>query len=347
MKIGLAFDLRANQPPLDGSKPDDWYEEFDSAETIAAIRRVLESLGHTVMELGNGRGLVEKLLQTPPDLVFNLAEGEGTSRSREARVPAVCEMLNIPYIGSDPLTLGAALDKEVARNLVEGQEVLVPEGITLMFPEREYDGDYAEFPPLLEESGLSLPLIAKPAWEGSSKGIRKSSLIRTPEEFGPTVVALWKQYSQPVMVEEFIAGDEITVGLIGNNPPRVLGTMRIVPKEPTEEFIYSVEVKRDYLNQVNYESPANLPPDEIEAIEYAATVAYETLGCKDFARLDFRLRDGLPYFIEANPLPGLNPVTSDLVLLSKGYGIEFNELIQGILEAGITRLLNEGIHIPE
>src|SRR5438552_3182461 len=100
--------------------------------------------------------------------------------------------------------------------------------------------------PTLAESGLTLPVIAKPTFEGSSKGIRNKCLIERPEDFGPTVVGLWKHYRQPIMVEEFIAGDELTVGVIGNDPPEILGIMRVVPRRPSERFIYSLEVKRDY-----------------------------------------------------------------------------------------------------
>src|SRR3954454_5836447 len=128
MHIGIAFDLKPDAPATP-DLPDDWAEEFDSPVTVHAIAAALQARGHTVTELGDGRGLVEKLLANPPDLVFNIAEGEGVGRSREARVPAVCEMLGIPYTGSDPLTLSAALDKDVARRLVAAAGVPVPAGL--------------------------------------------------------------------------------------------------------------------------------------------------------------------------------------------------------------------------
>src|SRR5439155_23444597 len=176
MRIGLAFDLKPDAP-LPAGAPDDLHEEFDSPVTVRAIAAALRGLGHHVRELGSGRPFLEAVLRDPPELVFNFAEGTGVSRSREARVPAVCEMLGIPYTGSDPLALAVALDKDMTRRVVAAAGVTVPKGIALTFPHEPYDGEHAEFPALLAESGLPLPVIAKPTCEGSSKGIRNKCLI--------------------------------------------------------------------------------------------------------------------------------------------------------------------------
>src|SRR5262245_21794324 len=266
MRIGIACTLKPDGP-LPADAPDDANEEFDSPATVKAIGDVFRSLGHTVSVLGDGRPLIESLLKSPPDLVFNFAEGSGISRSREARVPAVCEMLGVPYSGSDPLALAVALDKDMTRRVVESLGVTVPKGITLIPPDVEYDGDCAEFPPILEEAGLTLPVIAKPTCEGSSKGIRNGCVVRTAVEFGPVVVELWKNYRQPVLVEEFIVGDEVTIGIVGNDPAESIGIMRMIPKTKTEHFVYSLEVKREWHDKVEYEAPAKLPPDVTRAIE--------------------------------------------------------------------------------
>ena len=335
MKIGIAFDLRPDITPANA--PDDWAEEFDSPATIAAIADAMRAAGHTPVELGNCRRLIEALLADPPDLVFNIAEGTGASRSREARVPAVCETLGVPYTGSDPLTLSVALDKSVARRLVAEAGVTVPEGFVLPAPPTPYDGDHAEFLPLLAESGLTLPVIVKPVWEGSSKGIRDRCLIERTADFGPAVVGLWTDYGQPVLVEEFIAGDEVTVGVLGNDPPQILGMMRIRPKTENPTFVYSLEVKRDYERQVEYECPAALSRDVSAALTDAALTVWDALGCRDLARLDFRVRDGVPYFLEINPLPGLDPVTGDLVILAAGMGVAYPDLIRAIVDAALSR----------
>jgi D-alanine-D-alanine ligase len=336
MHIGIAFTLKPDSPPPQGS-PDDLHEEFDSPATVKAIADVFRSLGHTVSELGDGRPLIEALLRKPLDLVFNFAEGTGISRSREARVPALCEMLEVPYTGSDPLALALALDKEMTRRVVESLGVTIPKGITLAPPAEDYDGDFAEFPAILSEAQLPLPVIAKPTCEGSSKGIRNRCLIRTADEFGPTVVELWRSYRQPVLVEEFIAGDEVTVGIVGNDPPESLGIMRVIPRKNNEHFVYSLEVKRNWEENVSYEAPARLTREVSNHLEADALAVFAGLGCRDLARADFRIRDGIPYFLEINPLPGLNPESGDIVFLAYRMGFTYPQLIEKILDAAIKR----------
>ena len=336
MKIGIAFDLKPKSPPPPGA-PDDLHEEFDSPTTIRAIADVIRGMGHTPIELGDGAELLRKLLDDPPDLVFNLAEGTGVSRNREARVPAVCEMLGIPHTGSDVLTLALCLDKDMCRRVVQDADVRIPDGVLITFQDAEYDGDYSEFPGMVTETGMKVPLIAKPVCEGSSKGIRSKCLIQRLEDVGPTVVSLWKDYKQGVLLEEFIPGEEVTVGILGNDPPRVLGSRQVIPLRDTDKFVYSIELKRDWENQIAYATPPRLPPDQIRAVEEAALTAYEVLGIKDIARIDFRFKDGVPYFLEANPLPGLAPGWSDLVLLADDAGSSHADLIRTVITEAMTR----------
>lgn len=336
MHIGIAFNLKPAEP-LPAGAPDDLYEEFDAPVTINAIADVLKSMGHEVSLLGDGKSFLEGMLKSQPDFVFNFAEGTGIGRSREARVPAVCEMLDVPYTGSDPLALAVALDKDLTRRLAELAGVTVPKGIVLNLPPT-YDGVYAEFPAILTESGLTLPVIAKPTFEGSSKGVRNRCLITNAAEFGPTVMKLARDYHQPVLVEDFIAGEEVTVGLVGNNPPQVLGVMKITPKSATEHFIYSLEVKREFRTQVDYECPAQLPQSVTNAVVNSAMTVFDAIGCRDVARLDFRIRDGIPYFIEINPLPGLNPESSDLVIMANLLKVSHRQLVTMIMEAAFARM---------
>ncbi len=336
MNIGIAFDLKPVEPLPPGA-PDDLHEEFDAPVTIRAIADVLRGMGHTVRELGDGKPLLQALLTDPPDFVFNFAEGIGTGRSREARVPAVCEMLGIPYTGSDPLAQAVALDKDMTRRLAIDAGLTVPLGITLRLPAETYDGDFAEFPPILAEAGMTLPVIAKPVFEGSSKGIRNRCLIEKLEDLGPTIAYLWTNYHQAVLVEEFIAGDEVTVGIIGNDPPEIFGVMTIRPKAPVENFVYSLEVKREYRKLIDYECPAKLPIDTIREIEASALAIFDALGCRDVARVDFRMKDGQPVFLEINPLPGLNPESSDLVIMADLLKISHGELVAKIFAAAVTR----------
>ena len=332
MRIGIAFDLAPVAGAGVGDGPDDRFEEFDKPETIEALAGVLRGEGHEVALLGDGPDLLRAVLDDPPDFVWNLAEGQGVGRSREARVPAVLEMLGIPYSGSDPLTLAATLDKDVARRLVAGL-VPVPKGLVLA-PETSRTAAEARVVAL----GVS-PLILKPACEGSSKGIRPDGLADSPAEAASVFDRLARDYRQPILVEEFIVGDEVTVGLIGNGPAaEVLGTMRVVPREPTDRFVYGIDVKRDWKRRVDYEAPARIGEAASKRLIDAALTVYQSLGCRDLARIDFRVREDVPFFLEANPLPGLAPVTSDLVILAEGHGLDHAALIRRVLAVALDRV---------
>ena len=329
MRIGITYDLKA-ETPAGADLPDDFQEEFDSPVTIEAIATVLRQLGHEVVKLGNGRGLIQQLLADPPDFVFNFAEGQGIGRSREARVPAVLEMLEIPYTGSDPLTLAVTLDKDCAKRLVSTNGVAIPRGLVVNEME-----DLAGF---CQGQTLPYPVIAKPSWEGSSKGVRDKCLVeKSTDELRELIHSLRRDYRQPILVEEYIQGEELTVGVLGNQPPQIMGIMRVLPNQATERFVYSVEVKRDYLKQVCYESPPALPQNTLKAVEESSLHAYDVLGCRDVSRIDFRVRDGIPYFLEVNPLPGLNPESSDLIIMSKLVGWSYAKLVGTILQAAIDR----------
>jgi D-alanine-D-alanine ligase len=327
MRIGITFDLKGEAPAPAGA-PDDLHEEFDSPATIEAIASVLRSLGHEVDKLGDGRELLERLLSNPPDFVFNIAEGQGIGRAREARVPAVLEMLGIPYSGSDPLTLAVTLDKDCAKRLVASAGVAIPRGVVV-----DDDPEFA-----VRKAGLTFPVIVKPAWEGSSKGIRNKSIVDQAPNLVDAVASLSRDHQQPVLIEEYIEGDELTVGILGNDAPQILGVMRVLPAEPVQErFIYSLEIKREFERLVRYECPAALEEAATKAVHDSALVAYRVLGCRDVSRIDFRLRDGVPYFLEVNPLPGLNPHSGDLAIMSRLRGWAYPRLIETILEAALAR----------
>jgi D-alanine-D-alanine ligase len=327
MKVGITYDLKGEVPADLPHLPDDHDEEYDSPATIEALARVLRGMGHEVRKLGDGRELLQQLLADPPDFVFNFAEGQGVSRAREARVPAVLEMLGIAYTGSDPLTMAVTLDKDCARRLVASAGVLVPRGLVLA------PGKSAQ--PVIA-ADLPFPLIVKPAWEGSSKGIRSKCLVHDPDELAEAVTLVRRDHCQPILVEEFIDGDELTVGILGNDPAEILAVMRVVPNEPTRHFVYSLEIKRDFRKLVKYECGVLAAPLE-KAVRDAAMTAFQALGCRDVARIDFRLRKGKPYFLEVNPLPGLNPESSDLVIMAELCGWTYARLVETIMEAALAR----------
>ncbi len=327
MKIGITFDLKANMP-TGPNIPDDAYEEFDSPQTIDAIAGVLRGQGHDVVLLGDGREFVEKVLREKPDLVFNFAEGHGISRSREARVPALLELLGIPYTGSDPFTMAVTLDKDCAKKLVAHAGIAVPASIAI-----EAGVPLSE----VALANLKMPVVVKPAWEGSSKGIRDKCLVENAADLPSLIESLRKDHSQTVMIEEYIEGEELTVGLLGNGDPSVLGIMHVVPKRQTNRFIYSLETKRDYRNLVKYECPPKLSAHILDRVTADAKLAFHTLGCRDVARVDFRLKGETPYFLEVNPLPGLNPIDSDLVFIAGLVNWSYEKLVMTIVNAALAR----------
>ncbi|MGE5700254.1 MAG: D-alanine--D-alanine ligase family protein [Deltaproteobacteria bacterium] len=324
MRVGLSYNVKPANPPA--HLPEDAFEEYDSEATVGHICKALRDLGHEVLRLGAGPGIIDALRRSRPDIVFNIAEGEG-GRCREAHVPALLEMLGIPYVGSDPLTLCVTLDKPVAKRLVAAEGFPTPKFRTF----RSADGFTA--------AGLAFPVIVKPAFEGSSKGVRLSSRASSEAEARDMVGFVTDTYHQDAIVEEFVAGPEVTVGILGNESPRAVGVMEIAPKKVrNDEFVYSLEVKRDWENQVEYRCPPHFPSGVVAGIERNALGIYRALGCRDFSRIDFRIdANGVPQFIECNPLPGLSPGYGDLPIMADRMGMSYLSLISEILSHALSR----------
>lgn len=331
LMVGIAYDLKADferaARRVDGELPEDAFEEYDSEATVAALEDALASNGYQSRRLGSGRAFLSQIMAGPGDIVFNIAEGFGT-RSREAHVPSALEMLGVPYTHSDPLTLALTLDKAMAKRVAAAAGVPTPRFAVVEYLEDARGLD------------LSYPRIAKPLFEGSSMGIRKHSRVTNNEDFMELIEQLLRDYREPVLVEEFASGPEFTVGILGSGASAsVIGAMEIVPRNcSTSEFVYSLEVKRNYLEEVAYHVPPKRPTELVRTVEAVALAAYRALGCRDVARVDVRIGDdGEPKFLEVNPLPGLNPVTGDLVILARGNGISYHELIGRIVEGARLR----------
>lgn len=330
MIIGLTYNLRSDVT-LGPDDPTDRYEEFDSDETITALESALRFHGHVPYRLGWGRPMLARLDSLGQegvhlDGVFNMAEGIG-GRGRESQVPAALEMLGIPFTGSDPLTIGLSLDKGLAKMLARSHGIATAPFRVVSTAEE------------LSSAGLAFPLFVKPAAEGSSMGITSASLCNDDDELRGYASHLLSTYGGPVLVEEYLPGAELTVGIVGNGPgARIIGAMQIVPKKPAGDFIYSLEVKRDYLNQVDYLLPPPADARLLSDVNEVAMSIYRVFGCRDVARIDIRCdRAGRPNFVEFNPLPGINPNYSDLVILARLAGWTYEELIGAIMDSAIQR----------
>jgi D-alanine-D-alanine ligase len=321
MRIALVYDLRDDYRVLGFSEEE--MAEFDSVETVDQLAAALDELGCAPVRVGRGQEFAARLVAGERyDLVFSIAEGV-KGRSREAQVPALCELFDQPYLFSDPLTLAACLDKAVAKRLVRDAGVPTP-----AFAVAESGHELAGW--------TDFPAFVKPIAEGTGKGCEAASLVHGKAELHAAVQRIVGQYKQPALVERYVPGREFTVGIAGNGKDaRVLGVCEILLKPNAEANVYSLRNKELCEELVTY-----APADDGEARLAAARAleAYRVLECRDAARIDFRSdAEGEPYFLEANPLAGLNPWHSDLPILATQNGISFVALIGMILDAGLAR----------
>ncbi len=329
LKVGFTFNVKRIKPTAEG---EDREAEYDSPTTLQAIREAIASHGHEVVDLEATAELPMVLASTPVDVVFNIAEGF-RGRNRESQVPALLELLDIPYTGSDPATLSLALDKALAKRVVRAAGIDTP-NFQLMSSGRER----------LDKQFTRWPLMVKPVAEGSSKGVISKSVCHTEAELREVVKELVERYQQPALIEEYIGGREFTVGLLGERRPEVLPPMEIVFTDKSDKTpIYKFEDKLEENDRIRYEVPAKVEPAQLERLRTSARTAFMSLGCRDVARIDFRMDEaGRIYFIECNPLPGLTPGWSDLVLIAQGDGMDYRTLIGEILSGAIRRYKERG-----
>jgi len=324
LRVGLTFNLR--RKPVGKGSDVDTDAEYDTPETVKAIHDAIASYGHDVVDLEATPELPTILPQAGVDVVFNIAEGlEG--RNREAQVPALLELLGIEYTGSDPAALSLCLDKALAKKLVAQGGFPTPTYALLTTGKEKLP------------RGFVFPAIVKPVAEGSSKGIIEKSVVESETELRETAKNAIARYKQPVIVETFLPGREFTVALLGEKKPRVLPPMEIVYLDKTEKHpIYSFAHKFQG-GPVKGEVPANIDAALKKEIERVTRGAFMVLGCRDFARIDVRCdAQGHVHFIECNPLPGLSPGFSDLVLIAEAAGIDYRTLVGEILSPSMRRL---------
>jgi D-alanine-D-alanine ligase len=314
----------------------DEFAEWDSPTTIAAVESALSHLGK-VIRLEANEDFPERLRQTRPDIVFNIAEGfHGVNR--EAHVPAICEFFGIPYSGSDPFTLTLCLDKARTKETLVFHGIPTPKFAVV---EKIEDLDALGRP-------LSLPLFVKPLHEGSSKGITDSNLCWDRAHLLRQTEFLLENYDQPVLVEEYLPGNEFTCAVIGNGDeatvlPIVGMNFESLPKGALP--IYSFDAKFVWDRPENpldiFQCPARITRELQASIERVTLDAFRVLGCRDWARIDVRLdAAGVPNVLEVNPLPGILPDPADNSCLPKAAraaGISYDELIQNCLKYAAAR----------
>lgn len=334
LTIALVYNL-IHPELLRNGTPIDAIAEYDSPETVEAVKQALEACGHKVLLLEADEAIAEKLRQARPDLVFNIAEGlQGLYR--ESHVPAICEMLGIPYTGSDPLALALCLDKARAK------QILIYHGIaTPNF--QVFDRVDTPLAP-----HLRYPLIVKLLREGSSMGLTPDSVVDDETALRAQIARLLTTYHEPVLVEEFIIGREFTIPVLGNFPPRVLPVIEVVFPSPRDIVFFApdeVVLERfpDLRNKPVAKArhtpvcPAEIPSNLRQAIEETALRAYRALGCRDWCRMEMRLGpDGRLYVLELNPIAGIDP-SYWFARSARVAGMSYADLINTIVQSACER----------
>jgi D-alanine-D-alanine ligase len=323
MKIGLTYDLREDYLALGLGEEET--AEFDKPDTIEGIEEALAGLGYRTERIGNLDRLVLRLGRGERwDMVFNIAEGL-RGFAREAQIPALLEAYDIPYTFSDPLVLALTLHKGMTKRVIRDLGIPTPD---FCMVEAQED---------LEGVHLPYPLFAKPVAEGTGKGISPASKIEGEKELVSVCSGLLKAYRQPVLVERFLPGREFTVALVGTGKhAEALGVMEIFLGEEAEPEAYSYQNKERFEGRVEY---AVVKDAVAEKAREVALAAWRGLGCRDGGRVDLRAdADGVPNFMEVNPLAGLNPKHSDLPILCRLVGLSYAGLIERIMQSALLRV---------
>jgi D-alanine-D-alanine ligase len=279
-------------------------------------------MGHETEPIGNTFQLVEALAAGKRwDIVFNIAEGL-YGDGRESVVPAILDQYKIPYVFSGPVIMGLSLNKHLAKLVAASAGVPVSPGYLVT----ELND--------LKKCNLTYPLFVKPVSEGTGKGITENSLVHSSIELEKMVRWILIEFHQPALVEEYLPGREFTVGIVGyGEEAKAIGGMEVMT---INNLPYSVEVKENYQNYCSYKPLDSDIADECKSV---ALSAWKALDAVDAGRIDIKAdRNGRICFIEANPLAGLNPVHSDLPILARMYGIEYQTLLEMIMKAALKRI---------
>ncbi len=345
-RVALLANLKINAPHFEGMAQDQW-DDLDSEKTANALVEAIRAGGHICEFLEGNLTLLDTLQVFKPDICFNICEGH-FGDARESHIPSLLEMMRIPYTGSKVLTLALALDKPMTKRVIAFHNLPTPEFQTF---ER-----VDEF--LSPE--MKFPLFVKPSREGTGMGVSRQSIVNNEEEMRYQIGLIFDKYKQPVLVERYIEGREVTVGFVGNlvgpvaqrlpddeNARRIQAGLHFLPPMEVDlspfsdsDTVYSNRLKVDLADKLNYLCPAPITEEQKDELNWLAAAVFRVTGALDVSRVDFRLdmHDNFkPYILEINPLPGLSPIISDLVIEAAGEGISHTELVNMILNTALER----------
>ncbi|HQP10121.1 MAG TPA: ATP-grasp domain-containing protein [Candidatus Omnitrophota bacterium] len=323
-KIGITYDLKSDWG-LASNDPLDINAEFDKPETVQRVITAMESGGHKVTRIGNVHSLLKQIDRLDVDIVFNMCEGQ-RGRNREAQVPVILEMKNIPFIGADGLTLAVTLDKVVAKKLFISEGIPTPK-FFIVDPGQAIPKDRT----------IKFPLMVKTRHEGSSKGISEKSRVEDIKGLKRQIDMIHETYRQSALVEEFIKGMECTVAVLGNEPPMAMPIAQVSIDGNVQlgkEFYTHGRIASDSLQ---YVCPARMPKALTKKIQDIAVRVYKCVECRDFGRVDFRIDErGRPYVLEINPLPSLD-LKDVFNIFPSVFGSNYDEIINKIVDFGLKR----------
>ncbi len=326
MNIGLTYDLRSAYLAMGYTELET--AEFDRDDTIDAIESTLRELGHETERIGHAKQLAKALTESRRwDLVFNIAEGlHGIGR--EALVPSLLDLYQIPYTFSDPLVMSLTLHKGMTKRVLRDAGVPTCD---FLVAENEAATAAVDFAP---------PYFIKPVAEGTGKGITPASIVSRRESLPGAVSRLLAGFKQPVLVESFLPGREFTVGIIGTGGrARALGSIEVVLLRDAEASVYSYVNKENCEELVEYRLVLAEEDPVVREAEEIALAAWRILGCRDAGRIDLRCDPaGRPQFIEVNPLAGIHPAHSDLPIICTRKGIPYRVLIDEIVRSAAERI---------
>ena len=329
MRIALTYNLKKK----DETKPADYFSECDSEETIGAIVSALKTKGHIVETIDvEYPRLFSYFKKNRVDMVFNIAEGK-SGKFRESEVPAILDYLNIPYTGSNTFSLALALNKTLTKKILKAENIPTPNFQLFTKGNEELNPE------------LKFPLIVKPNCEGSAKGINKTNVVNSKDELFKKTREIISYYNQEALVEEFIEGKELTVGILENGKTTILPILEIdfSTCQESGEYFYSWRMKEFQGNSElglvpTFHCPARLERHIEAQVKEIALKTHHAVGCFDISRTDFRLsKDNIPYVLEINPLPGLDPKESNFPLMAYAAGLKYEDLIEAILISAFKR----------
>lgn len=326
MRLGLTYDLKSDYLAMGFSA--EAAAEFDRPDTIAGIEEALRALGFETDRIGHAKRLTERLVTGERwDLVFNICEGV-RGVGREAQVPAILDLYEIPYIFSDPLVLSLTLHKGMTKRVI--RDAGVPTSDFCVY------NDVAD----LADLRFAGPYFVKPVAEGTGKGCTAKSVVHTREALQEVCDGLVARFGQAALIEPFLGGREFTTGITGSGREAcAVGTMEVLLLANAEQGIYSYANKDQYEERVRYRICDTTTDAVAAAAERVALDAWRVLGCCDGGRVDIRCDAAeRPQFLEVNPLAGLNPTHSDLPIIARLAGIDYQELIRRIVASARRRL---------